>query len=148
MLRSRRGRDLLAVGVIVFVLMAQLPNLIVNRGLAGDPLAMVHSIASVLRWTPSGWAAHAISDGGLVGLAELVALAALVLALGWLWIRALSRALVTTDASTQAASVRRSSGPARQNPPRRQGRGRRGEGAEVRPPRPQGQGRLVRLHRG
>ncbi|GAA2642774.1 hypothetical protein [Nonomuraea recticatena] len=110
LLRSRRGRDLLAVGVIVVVLMAQLPNLIVNRGLTGDPLAMVHSIASVLRWTPSGWAAHAISDGGLVGLAELVALAALVLALGWLWIRALSRALVTTDASTQAASVRRSSG--------------------------------------
>ncbi|MFD1931613.1 MULTISPECIES: hypothetical protein [Nonomuraea] len=110
LLRSRRGRDLLAVAVIVVVLMAQLPNLIVNRGLSGDPLAMLHSLASVLRWTPPGWAAHAISDGGATGALELAALAVLVLLLGWLWIRALGRALVTTDASTQAASVRRSSG--------------------------------------
>ncbi|MEV2266852.1 hypothetical protein [Nonomuraea africana] len=110
LLRSRRGRDLLAVGVIVFVLMAQLPNLIVNRGLSGDPLALLSSLAAVLRWTPPGWAAHAISDGGLTGVLELAALALLVLALGWLWIKALGRALVTTDASTQAASVRRSSG--------------------------------------
>ncbi|MFE3447421.1 hypothetical protein ACFXJ8_00685 [Nonomuraea sp. NPDC059194] len=110
LLRSRRGRDLLAVAVIVFVLLAQLPNLIINRGLTGDPLAMLHSLASVLRWTPSGWAAHAIADGGLTGALELAALALLVLALGWLWIKALGRALVTPDASTQAASVRRSSG--------------------------------------
>ncbi|MET9337102.1 hypothetical protein [Nonomuraea sp. NPDC003804] len=110
LLRSRRGRDLLAVGVIVVVLLAQLPNLIVNRGLTGDPRAILDSLAAVLRWTPPGWAAHAISDGGATAALELALLALLVLALGWLWIRALGRALVTTDASTQAASVRRSSG--------------------------------------
>ncbi|MFI6596294.1 hypothetical protein ACIBHX_08600 [Nonomuraea sp. NPDC050536] len=108
-LRSRRGRDVLAVAAVLVVVLAQLPNLIINRGL-GDPGAMLDRLASVLRWSPSGLAAHAIADGGLAGLAELVVLAALVLLLGWLWIKALSRALVTPDASTQAASVRKESG--------------------------------------
>ncbi|WP_214320892.1 hypothetical protein [Nonomuraea sediminis] len=108
-LRSRRGRDVLAVAAVLVVVLAQLPNLIINRGI-GDPGAMLDRLASVLRWSPSGLAAHAIADGGLTGLVELVVLAALVLLLGWLWIKALSRALVTPDASTQAASVRKESG--------------------------------------
>ncbi|MCK2221261.1 hypothetical protein MF672_046785 [Actinomadura sp. ATCC 31491] len=108
-LRTRRGRDVLAVAALLVVLLAQLPNLIVNRGL-GDPAAMLHALAGVLRWTPSGMAAHAIADGGLTGLGELAVVAALVAAVGWLWIRALGRALVTPDVSTQAASVRKDSG--------------------------------------
>ncbi|WP_327087454.1 hypothetical protein OIE66_34780 [Nonomuraea sp. NBC_01738] len=108
-LRSRRGRDVLAVAAIFVVLLFQLPNLIANRGF-GDPAALIESSAAVLRWTPPGLAAHAIADGGLAGVADLVALALVVLLVGWLWIKALGRALVTADASTQAASVRRSSG--------------------------------------
>ncbi|MFI6501464.1 hypothetical protein [Nonomuraea typhae] len=108
-LRSRRGRDALAVAAIFAILLFQLPNLIANRGL-GDPLALIRGSAEVLRWTPPGLAAHAIADGGLVALAEVLVLAVIVVAIGWLWIKALGRALVTTDASTQAASVRRSSG--------------------------------------
>ncbi|MER7501216.1 hypothetical protein AB0L05_15000 [Nonomuraea pusilla] len=108
-LRSRRGRDVLAVAALFVVVLAQLPNLLVNRGL-GDPLAMLRGLAGALRWTPPGLAAHAIADGGLTGLAELAVLALVVAALGWLWIKALSRALVTPDASTQAASVRKGGG--------------------------------------
>ncbi|MGA4990534.1 hypothetical protein [Nonomuraea bangladeshensis] len=105
-LRTRRGRDVLAVAALFVVLLAQLPNLLLNRGF-GDPGALLNGLAGVLRWTPPGMAAHAIADGGLTGLGELVLLALLTLAIGWLWIKALSRALVTPDVSTQAASVRR-----------------------------------------
>ncbi|GAA3242446.1 hypothetical protein [Nonomuraea helvata] len=108
-LRSRRGRDVLAVAALLVVVLAQLPNLVMNRGL-GDPAAMMAGVAAVFRWTPPGMAAHAMADGGLVGLAELAFVAVLVVALGWLWIKALSRALVTPDVSTQGASVRKESG--------------------------------------
>ncbi|GAA0922790.1 hypothetical protein [Nonomuraea longicatena] len=108
-LRSRRGRDLLAVAGILLVLLFQLPNLIGNGGL-GDPGALVGGMAEALRWTPPGLAAHSIADGGLAGLAELAVLALVVLGLGLLWIKALERALVSTDASTQGAAVRGSGG--------------------------------------
>ncbi|WP_188191172.1 hypothetical protein [Nonomuraea sp. SYSU D8015] len=107
-LRTRRGRDVLAVAAVVVVVLAQLPNLLMNRGF-GDPEAMLHQLAAVLRWTPPGMAAHAIADGGLIGLAELAFLALVVVALAWLWIKALGRALVTPDVSTQA-SVRKEIG--------------------------------------
>ncbi|MBF8186691.1 hypothetical protein ITP53_13260 [Nonomuraea sp. K274] len=108
-LRTRRGRDVLAVAALLVVVLAQLPNLLMNRGLS-DPIAILHQMAAVFRWTPPGMAAHAMADGGLVGLAELVVVALAVVVLAWLWIKALSRALVTPDVSTQAASVRRESG--------------------------------------
>jgi ABC-2 type transport system permease protein len=108
-LRTRRGRDVLAVAAIGAVLVFQLPNLLVNSGV-DDPLALLHGAASVLRWTPSGLAAHAIADGGLVGLAELAVLALVVVAVAWLWIKALSRALVTPDVSTQGGTVGKGSG--------------------------------------
>ncbi|WP_433252100.1 hypothetical protein ACQPYK_07175 [Streptosporangium sp. CA-135522] len=109
-LRTRRGRDVLAVSVIFVILAAQLPNLVLNGGLAADPAATLRAVASVLRWTPPGMAAHAIADGGLVAVAELAFLALLVVVAGRLWIAALGRALVSADASTQGASVRNSTG--------------------------------------
>ncbi|MEV1245739.1 hypothetical protein [Nonomuraea sp. NPDC049750] len=108
-LRTRRGRDVLAVAAIFVVLLAQLPNLLLNSNI-GDPAGMLRQVAALLRWTPSGMAAHAMADGGLTGLAELVVVALVVVVVGWLWIKALSRALVTPDSSTRAASVRRGSG--------------------------------------
>lgn len=109
-LRTRRGRDVLAISVVFFVLAAQLPNLLLNGGLSSHPAAMLHDVASVLRWTPPGMAAHAAADGGPVAVAELAFLAVLVLVVGRLWIAALRRALVMPDASTEAASVRNSRG--------------------------------------
>ena len=108
-LRSRRGRDVLAVAAIGAVLFFQLPNLLFNADL-GDPSAVLHAMAAILRWTPSGLAAHAMADGGLVGLAELVVVALVVLAAGRLWMKALNRALVSPGSATQAASVRKDSG--------------------------------------
>ncbi|MGW4421471.1 hypothetical protein [Streptosporangium sp. NPDC004631] len=109
-LRTRRGRDVLAISVLFFVVVAQLPNLLLNGGLANHPEALLHEVASVLRWTPSGMVAHAITGGGPTALAELALLAVLVGVVGWLWIVALRRALVTPDASTEGASVRNSRG--------------------------------------
>jgi ABC-2 type transport system permease protein len=99
----------LAVAAVLVVVLAQLPNLLLNHGF-GDPETTLRQLAAVLRWTPPGMAAHAIADGGLIGLAELAFLALVVVALAWLWVKALGRALVTPDVSTQAASVRRESG--------------------------------------
>ncbi|MEZ0072728.1 ABC-2 type transport system permease protein [Planotetraspora sp. GP83] len=108
-LRSRRGRDLLAVAAVFVVLLFQLPNLLLNRGLPGDPRKLLESAGSALRWTPPGLAAHAIADGGLIGVAELIVVAMVVVVLAWLWIAALQRALVTPDSSNQSGgSVRRS----------------------------------------
>ena len=63
-----------------------------------------------LRWLPPGLAAHAIqdaSDGHLgTALVRLALLAAIIVVLGWLWIRSLGRALVTADTSTQSSAVR------------------------------------------
>jgi ABC-2 type transport system permease protein len=62
-----------------------------------------------LRWIPPGLAAHAIQDAsdGHPGAAllRLAMLAAIIVALGWLWVRSLSRALVTVDTTTQSAAV-------------------------------------------
>lgn len=104
-LRSRRGRDVLVVAALAVVLLLQLPGLLLNSDLS-DPAAALHATAAVLRWTPSGMAAHAIADGGPVGLAELAVVALVVAAAGLLWIKALDRALVTADASTQGPAVR------------------------------------------
>ena len=63
-----------------------------------------------MRWLPPGLAAHAIQDAsdGRPGMAfaRLGALAAAIVVFGWLWVRSLSRALVTADTTTQAARVR------------------------------------------
>ncbi|GLW96118.1 hypothetical protein [Microtetraspora sp. NBRC 16547] len=108
-LRSRRGRDVLAVAAVLVILLFQLPGMLASQGFSGDPRVLLDSAASVLRWAPPGMAAHAIEAGGLVGLGELVVVAAAVAVLGWLWIIALRRALVTPDSSNQSGgSVRRS----------------------------------------
>ncbi|GAA4568073.1 hypothetical protein [Planotetraspora kaengkrachanensis] len=108
-LRSRRGRDVLAVAAVGVVLLSQLPNLLLNQGLPTDLGALLSSTGEVLRWTPPGLAAHAIADGGLVGVADLVVLAGVVALLAWLWIVVLRRALVTPDVSNQGGgTVRRS----------------------------------------
>ena len=67
-------------------------------------------VDSWLRWLPPGLAAHAIQDAsdGQIGtaLVRLALLAAVIVVLGWLWVRSLSRALVTADTSTQSSRVR------------------------------------------
>ena len=78
-----------------------------------------------LRWLPPGLAAHAIQDAsdGHPGLAllRLAGLAAVIVALGWLWIRSLGRALVSPDSSTQVIAGARGGAAAGQVRPARRG---------------------------
>ncbi|WP_248961854.1 hypothetical protein [Sphaerisporangium perillae] len=107
-LRTRRGRDLLAVGVVFVILLTQVPNLLLNQGVGGDPRVFLSGLASIVRWGPPAMAAHAIADGALAGLAEIAVVGVVVLALGDVWIAVLRRAMVRADSSTQVGSVRRS----------------------------------------
>jgi len=112
LLRSRKGKDLAAFLVIPIFALYEFFIQVVPRVAAEGKLtaASFTGIDSWLRWLPPGLAAHAIEDAssGRLGAAvvRLALLAAVIVALGWLWIRALSHALVTVDTSTQSSEVR------------------------------------------
>ena len=112
LLRSRRGRDLAAFLVLPIFVMYEffiqvVPNAAAQHRLGAASFA---GIDRWIRWIPPGLAAHAIQDAssGRLGTAllRLFLLAAVTGVLGWLWIRSLSRALVTADTSSQASQVR------------------------------------------
>jgi ABC-2 type transport system permease protein len=111
LLRSRRGRDLAAFLIIpIFALYEAFVQLVPRATAQGQLTAA--SFAGVdkwLRWIPPGLATHAIQDAsnGRPGpaLLRLALLAAITVVLGLLWVRSLSRALVTVDTTTQSAAV-------------------------------------------
>jgi ABC-2 type transport system permease protein len=112
LLRSRRGKDLAAFLVIPIFALYEFFVQVVPK-VAADGAVTAASFAGVdswLRWLPPGLAAHAIQDAshGRPGpaLLRLALLAAVIVVLGWLWIRSLGRALVTADTSTQKSRVR------------------------------------------
>src|SRR5580698_10571046 len=112
LLRSRRGKDL---GVFLFIpifalieLLGQvIPNAAANGGITAAAFA---GVDAWMRWLPPGLAAHAIqeaSDGHPgTALARLGLLAAVIIVLGWLWVRSLGRALVTADTATGSSQLR------------------------------------------
>jgi ABC-2 type transport system permease protein len=111
LLRSRRGRDLAILLIIpIFALyegFAQVvPKLTADHKLT---LASFRGVDGWLRWIPPGLAAHAIQDAsdGHAGsaLLRLALLAAISVALGYLWIRSLGKALVTVDTSSRSSAV-------------------------------------------
>jgi len=111
-LRSRKGRDLAAFLVLPIFALYEFFIQVVPKAAAQHRLG-AGSFAGVdhwIRWIPPGLAAHAVQDAssGRLGVAllRLVFLAAVTAVLGWLWIRALNRALVTADTSSQASQVR------------------------------------------
>ena len=112
LLRSRRGKDLAAFLVIPIFALYEFFAQVVPKQAADGKLttASFAGIDSWLRWLPPGLAAHAIQDAsdGHPGTAllRLALLAAIIVVLGWLWIRSLGRALVTADTSTQSSQVR------------------------------------------
>jgi ABC-2 type transport system permease protein len=111
LLRSRRGTDLAAFAVIpLFALYEAFAQGVPRLAAEGKITAATFAnIDRWLRWLPPGLAVHAIhdaSDGHLgTGLSRLALLAAIIVAIGWLWVRSLSRALVSMDSSTQASAV-------------------------------------------
>ncbi len=111
LLRSRRGKDLAVFLFIPIVAGYEFFSQVVPRLAATGKLtaAGFAGVDAWLRWLPPGLAAHAIQDAsdGRPGTAllRLALLAAVIVALGWLWIRSLNRALVTSDSSTRSSRV-------------------------------------------
>src|SRR3984957_19318422 len=111
LLRSRRGKDLAAFLIIPLFALYEFFTQVVPKGAADGKFttASFRGLDSWLRWLPPGLAAHAIADAsdGRPGpaLLRLALLAAVIVALGWLWVRSLSRALVTADTTTQPSRV-------------------------------------------
>src|ERR1700722_11359428 len=105
LLRSRRGKDLAAFLVIPIFASYVFFTQVVSGAATGGRVTAANftGLGSWLRWLPPGLAAHAIQDAsdGRPGTAllRLALLAAIVVVLGWLWMRALSRALFTADPS-------------------------------------------------
>jgi ABC-2 type transport system permease protein len=112
LLRSRRGRDLAILLIIPLFAIYEGFAQVVPRLTADHKLtpSSFHGVDAWLRWIPPGLAAHSIQDAsdGHAGIAllRLALLGATVVVLGYLWVRSLSRSLVTADTSTQAAAVR------------------------------------------
>nr|MDQ2876296.1 hypothetical protein [Actinomycetota bacterium] len=111
LLRSRRGKDLAVFLVIpIFALYEFFTQVVPTEAADGKFTATsFDGLDAWLRWLPPGLAAHAIQDAsdGRPGpaLLRLALLAAIIVALGWLWIRSLARALVTADTTTQSSRV-------------------------------------------
>jgi len=112
LLRSRRGRDLAAFLIIpLFALYEFFAQVVPKAASEGKVTAASFSgFDSWMRWLPPGVAAHAIQDAsdGRAGLALalLAVLAAVIAVFVLLWMRSLSRALVTADTSGRSAQVR------------------------------------------
>ena len=112
LMRSRRGRDLAALAVIPIFALYEVFAQVVPKAVGQHELtaASFAGVDSWLRWLPPGLAPHAVQDAstGHSGAAvlRLFLAAAIIVVLGWLWARALGHALVTADASTQAATVK------------------------------------------
>ena len=112
MLRSRRGKDFAVLLILPIFALYEGFIQIVPRLTAEGKLtaASFAGVDTWLRWIPPGLAAHAIQDASTghpgTALLRLVLLAAIIGALGWLWIRSLGQALVTVDTSTQGSAVR------------------------------------------
>jgi ABC-2 type transport system permease protein len=111
LLSSRRGKDLAALLVIpIFALYEAFAQLVPRLTAEGKlSAASFGGVDAWLRWLPPGLAAHAIQDASSgrpgAALVRLTLLAAVTVVLGWLWVRALSSALVTADTSTQSSAV-------------------------------------------
>lgn len=110
-LHSRRGRDLAALLIIPIFALYEVFAQVVPRMAASGALTpgSFGGVDAWLRWLPPGLAAHAIADASagrpLAAVLRLAALAVIIVVLGWLWIRSLTRALVTADTSTHGAAV-------------------------------------------
>ena len=112
LLRSRRGKDFAAFLIIPIFALYEVFTQVVPK-LTTEGKLTPASFAGVdvwMRWIPPGLAAHAIQDASNghpgAALLRLALLAAVIVVLGWLWIRSLGRGLVTVDTTTQSSAVR------------------------------------------
>jgi ABC-2 type transport system permease protein len=111
LLRSRRGKDLAVLLVLPIFVLYEFVTL-AGPKLTTEGTLTPASFAGAdawMRWMPPGLAVHAIQDASsghpTAALLRLALLGAVIAVLGGLWIRSLSRALVTVDTTTQSSAV-------------------------------------------
>jgi len=111
LLRSRRGRDLAVFLIIPVAAAFEFLIQVIPRAVSSGKLspASFAGTDSWLRWLPPGLAAHAIQDASTGhwgdAVARLALVAAVIVVLGVLWVRSLSRALVTADTTTGSSRL-------------------------------------------
>jgi hypothetical protein len=101
LLRSRRGRDVLVMTIVLAAFVPQSFRLFGARGGTENTRHAITEIASRVQYTPFGWGGVAASEAGrghvLAALGALAAIAALVVVLLWVWSLAIPRAMTATD---------------------------------------------------
>jgi ABC-2 type transport system permease protein len=101
LLRSRRGRDVLVMTIVLAAFVPQSFRLFGARGGTENTRHAIAEIASRVQYTPFGWGGLAASEAGrghvLASLGALAAIAALVVVLLWVWSLAIPRAMTATD---------------------------------------------------
>jgi ABC-2 type transport system permease protein len=112
LLRSRRGRDLLVMTIVLAAFVPQSFRLFGARGGTENTRHAIAEIANRVQYTPFGWGGLAASEAGqgnvLASLGALAAIAALVVVLLWVWSLAIPRAMTATDlAAAEVARGRR-----------------------------------------
>jgi ABC-2 type transport system permease protein len=113
LLRSRRGRDVLVMTIVLAAFVPQSFRLFGARGGTENTRHAIAEIAGRVQYTPFGWGGLAASEAGrghvLASLGALAAIAALVVVLLWAWSLAIPRAMTATDlvAAESARAQRR-----------------------------------------
>jgi ABC-2 type transport system permease protein len=114
LLRSRRGRDLMVMILVLGAFVPQAFQLLTVRSDDGDLRGAVHEIAGRVRWTPfslGGVAAAEAGEGHIAAAAAALAmLFALVAALLWVWSRLIPRAMTASDLTTKEVGSARGRG--------------------------------------
>src|SRR5439155_16843184 len=101
-LRSRRGRDFTILAVTILGLLPPLLEFFAARSAGGrDWRKTFEELAHRVRFTPFAWGGTAVGDaargGVLAAIGLLLATAALIAGLLWIWSRALERGLTSSD---------------------------------------------------
>jgi ABC-2 type transport system permease protein len=114
-LRSRRGRDFTILAITLLALTPPLLELFATRHAGGNDFQnTVVEVADRVRYTPFAWGgtAAANASSGQYGSAVLLllAVAAAIGVLCWIWSRSLERALTTADPTASSTTRRRASG--------------------------------------
>src|SRR2546423_823454 len=114
-LRSRRGRDITLVLVMLVAVLPQLVRVwLLSNGNRAESVDL-HPAVAVLRWTPPGLAGHAVADAarGRLGLAvgQLALAAVTIVPLLWWWARSLDAALTTAEATSSHRPAAAGQGP-------------------------------------
>jgi ABC-2 type transport system permease protein len=108
LLRSRRGRDVMVMTVLLAAFVSQAFRLFAARGGTHDARKAFAQIADHVKYTPFGWGGLSATEAGAGHIAAaLIALAgmtALIAGLLWAWSNTIPRAMTASDISAPEAA--------------------------------------------